>query len=43
VENLPQQRALEKAGFAREGIQRRAQFRAGTRHDLLTFSRLRSD
>jgi aminoglycoside 6'-N-acetyltransferase len=43
VENLPEQRALEKAGFVREGIQRGAQFRAGGYHDLVTFSRLRSD
>lgn len=43
VENLPEQRALEKAGFVREGIQRGAQFRAGARHDLVTYSRLRTD
>jgi RimJ/RimL family protein N-acetyltransferase len=43
VENLPEQRALEKAGFVREGIQRGAQFRAGAHHDLVTFSRLRTD
>jgi RimJ/RimL family protein N-acetyltransferase len=43
VENLPEQRALEKAGFLREGIQRRAQFRAGTHHDLITYARLRND
>lgn len=43
VENLAEQRALEKAGFVREGIQRGAQFRAGAWHDLVTFSRLRTD
>jgi RimJ/RimL family protein N-acetyltransferase len=43
VENGPEQRALEKAGFVREGIQRGGQFRAGARHDLVTFSRLRTD
>jgi len=43
VENLAEQRALEKAGFVREGIQRGAQFRAGTHHDLVTYSRLRGD
>lgn len=43
VENVPEQRALEKAGFVREGIQRGAQDRAGTRHDLVTYSRLRTD
>ena len=43
VENLPEQRALEKAGFTREGVVRGAQMRAGGYHDLLTYSRLRSD
>ena len=43
VENLAEQRALEKAGFAREGVARGAQFRAGGYHDLLTYSRLRDD
>ena len=43
VENVAEQRALEKAGFVREGIQRGAQFRAGARHDLVTFARLRTD
>jgi len=43
VENLPEQRSLEKAGFVREGIQRGAQYRAGSYHDLVTFSRLRDD
>ena len=43
VANLPEQRSLEKAGFFREGIQRGAQYRAGTYHDLVTYSRLRDD
>ena len=43
VENLAEQRALEKAGFVREGIQRGAQFRAGGYHDLITYARLRND
>lgn len=43
VENLAEQRSLEKAGFVREGIQRGAQFRAGAYHDLVTYSRLRDD
>jgi RimJ/RimL family protein N-acetyltransferase len=43
VENVPEQRALEKAGFVREGIQRGAQYRAGGYHDLVTYSRLRDD
>lgn len=43
VENMPEQRSLEKAGWVREGVQRRAQYRAGEYHDLVTFSRLRTD
>jgi RimJ/RimL family protein N-acetyltransferase len=43
VENLPEQRSLEKAGFVREGIQRGAQYRAGSYHDLVTYARLRDD
>lgn len=43
VENLAEQRALEKAGFVREGVLRHAQFRAGGWRDLVLFSRLRGD
>ena len=43
VENVAEQRSLEKAGWVREGIQRGAQFRAGAYHDLVTYSRLRTD
>jgi RimJ/RimL family protein N-acetyltransferase len=43
VENVAEQRSLEKAGFTREGVVRRAQFRAGTYHDLVTYSLVRSD
>jgi RimJ/RimL family protein N-acetyltransferase len=43
VENLAEQRSLEKAGFTREGIIRGAQVRHGVRHDLVNFARLRSD
>lgn len=43
VDNFAEQRALEKAGFVREGIQRGAQFRAGAHHDLITYARLRAD
>jgi len=43
VENLAEARALEKAGFTREGINRGAQFRAGAYHDLVMYSRLRDD
>ena len=43
VDNVAEQRSLEKAGFSREGIARGAQFRAGDYHDLVTYSRLRDD
>jgi RimJ/RimL family protein N-acetyltransferase len=43
VENIAEQRALEKAGFHREGVARGAQFRAGGFHGLVTYSRLRGD
>jgi RimJ/RimL family protein N-acetyltransferase len=43
VENIAEQRSLEKAGFIREGVLRRAQFRAGTFHDLVGYSFVRSD
>lgn len=41
--NLAEQRALERAGFRREGVLRRAQFRAGGWHDLVLFSKLRGE
>lgn len=43
VENLAEQRSLEKAGFQREGVLRAAQSRHGVRHDLVSYARLRSD
>lgn len=43
VDNLAEQRALEKAGFTREGVLRSAQYRPGGRHDLVVFSMLRAD
>lgn len=43
VENLAEQRALDKAGFLREGVTRGAQWRAGAHHDLVVYARLRSD
>jgi RimJ/RimL family protein N-acetyltransferase len=43
VSNLAEQRALERAGFVREGVLRSAQHRADGRHDLMIFSRLRDD
>jgi RimJ/RimL family protein N-acetyltransferase len=43
VDNRGEQRSLEKAGYTREGINRKAQFRAGRYHDLVLYARLRSD
>ena len=43
VDNIAEQRSLEKAGFMREGILRRAQWRAGSHHDLVSYSILRED
>jgi RimJ/RimL family protein N-acetyltransferase len=43
IDNIAEQRSLEKAGFTREGVLRRAQFRAGGRHDLVSYSILRDD
>lgn len=42
VENIAEQRSLEKAGFIREGVLRSAQFRDGQYHDLVSYSRVRS-
>ncbi|HEV8597361.1 MAG TPA: GNAT family protein [Candidatus Dormibacteraeota bacterium] len=42
VANVAEQRALEKAGFVREGVLRGAQFRAGAWHDIVVYSLLRS-
>ncbi|MEU6416927.1 GNAT family N-acetyltransferase [Streptomyces spiralis] len=41
--NLAEQRALEKAGFVREGVLRSAQWRGGRWHDQVIFSMLRSE
>lgn len=43
TENLAEQRALEKAGFTREGIVRGAAYRAGRWRDMVGYSMLRSD
>lgn len=43
ITNVAEQRALDGAGFTREGILRSAQWRLGTWHDLVLYSRLRSD
>jgi RimJ/RimL family protein N-acetyltransferase len=41
IENLAEQRALEKAGFKRDGVLQGAQYRHGTWHDLVFYSVLR--
>jgi RimJ/RimL family protein N-acetyltransferase len=41
VDNVAEQRALEKAGFRREGVLRGAQVRGGMRRDLVHYGRLR--
>lgn len=43
VRNIAEQRALEKAGFTREGVLREAQFRNGTYHDMVLYSILRNE
>ena len=43
IENIPEQRALEKAGFTREGILRQAQWRSGRWHDQVMYSKLRGE
>ena len=43
VDNVPEQRALVRAGFTREGVLRGAQWRLGAFHDLVSYARLRSD
>jgi RimJ/RimL family protein N-acetyltransferase len=43
VENLAEQRALEKAGFTREGVMRGCGWRDGAWRDGVTYSLLRTD
>jgi len=42
-ENIPEQRALERAGFAREGVARSAAWRSGRWHDMVVYSRVHGD
>ena len=42
-ENIAEQRALEKAGFTREGVLRQAQWRSGSWHDMVVYSKLRGE
>jgi len=41
--NIAEQKALEKAGFTREGVLRRACFRGGEWRDMVVFSKLRGE
>jgi len=41
--NVGEQRALEKAGFTREGVLRRACFRGGEYRDMVIYSKLRGE
>jgi RimJ/RimL family protein N-acetyltransferase len=43
TDNVAEQRALERAGFRREGVLRHAQFRDGKWRDMVMYSRLRDD
>jgi RimJ/RimL family protein N-acetyltransferase len=43
ITNLAEQRALEKAGFTREGVMRGTTFRQGRWHDQIIYSVLRDE
>ncbi len=43
VDNVAEQRALERAGYTREGVLRGAQWRLGGWHDLVSYACLRDD
>jgi aminoglycoside 6'-N-acetyltransferase len=43
AENVPEQRALERAGFALEGRRREVYFQFGTWRDELMYGLLRSE
>jgi RimJ/RimL family protein N-acetyltransferase len=43
ITNRAEQRALEKAGFTRDGVLRKAQWRNGTWNDLVIYSKLRGE
>jgi aminoglycoside 6'-N-acetyltransferase len=43
VTNSAELRALEKAGYTREGVVRKAQWRTGNWHDMVLFSKLRGE
>lgn len=43
LDNIAEQRALEKAGFTREGVLRHACFRGGEWRDMVVYSKLRGE
>lgn len=43
IENIAEQRALERAGFQREGVARSASWRGGRWHDMVVYSRVHGD
>lgn len=43
VDNVAEQRALDRAGFTQEGRLRRSQWRAGAWHDTFLYSKLRGE
>jgi RimJ/RimL family protein N-acetyltransferase len=43
ITNIAEQRALEKAGFTREGVRRGAMFRHGQWHDAVIYGLLRQE
>jgi len=43
IDNVAEQRALEKAGLRREGVLRGSQFRAGAYRDLVVYGLVRAD
>lgn len=43
IENIAEQRALERAGFTREGVARSASWRSGRWHDMVVYSRIHGD
>jgi RimJ/RimL family protein N-acetyltransferase len=43
IDNVGEQRALDKAGFTREGVLRHAWFRGGAWRDIVLYSKLRGE
>ena len=43
IDNLPEQRALERAGFTREGVRRRSMWRDGEWHDTVGYAVVRGE